>query len=514
MMSPKEEVSVTEPTGGAGRELNHVEYDDTEKHSADEKALDLAAHFLNGDHAYQYTEKEANAVKWKIDRHLMPVLFLTGMISAIDKTVISNAALYGMNKDLGISSHQFSWIGSIVAFGLLSMEWPVAFLIQRLPLSKLLPTAVVLWGLFTALIGAANNFSTIMALRFMLGMSEAAIFPSCQIYIVMMYKSHEQPIRISVYLAALSSLIVGPVSYGIGISTGSSIATWRLLYITFGGMTVVWGIITYFLLPDNPATWKVLSDREKYIAIHRVQSNQTGIENKTIKWYQVREAVFDPKTWVLFVYQVLIASYTGGLTTFASLIVNGFGFSQLETVLLGMPTGVFQTLSAFIYAYIATRKKNTRVITMMVTCLLPVMSTALIWQLPESNRSGRLAGYYLAYMFWGCYTVSASLPAMNTSGHSKKVSANAMTFVAYCVGTIIGPQYFQKSDNNGYIALMLSAAIAVPLAFSYMMICIWQNKRKDKAIAEGKFNFHESYGMDENLLDLTDKEKVMFRYQY
>jgi hypothetical protein len=45
--------------------LNHVEYDDTETHSADEKALDLAAHILNG---------KANAVKWKIDHHLMPVL--------------------------------------------------------------------------------------------------------------------------------------------------------------------------------------------------------------------------------------------------------------------------------------------------------------------------------------------------------------------------------------------------------------------------------------------------------
>jgi hypothetical protein len=92
-MSPKEEVCVIDTAGEAGTEkvvLNHVEYDDTEKHSADEKALDLAAHILNSDHAYRYTEKEANAVKWKIDRHLMPVLFLTGMISSIDKTVISN----------------------------------------------------------------------------------------------------------------------------------------------------------------------------------------------------------------------------------------------------------------------------------------------------------------------------------------------------------------------------------------------------------------------------------------
>jgi hypothetical protein len=92
-MSPKEEVCVIDTTGEAGTEkvvLNHVEYDDTEKHYADENALDLAVHVLNSDHAY-HTEKEANAVKWKIDGHLMPVLFLTGMISSIDKTVISNA---------------------------------------------------------------------------------------------------------------------------------------------------------------------------------------------------------------------------------------------------------------------------------------------------------------------------------------------------------------------------------------------------------------------------------------
>jgi hypothetical protein len=82
-MSPKEEVCVIDTAGEAGTVvLNHVEYNDTEKHSAVEKALDLAIHIFNSDHAYQYTEKEANAVKWKIDRHVMPVLFLTGMISS------------------------------------------------------------------------------------------------------------------------------------------------------------------------------------------------------------------------------------------------------------------------------------------------------------------------------------------------------------------------------------------------------------------------------------------------
>ena len=51
-------------------------------------------------HAYDYTEAEARAVRRKIDIRLMPVLFFTGMISAVDKIVVSNAALCGMTRDL------------------------------------------------------------------------------------------------------------------------------------------------------------------------------------------------------------------------------------------------------------------------------------------------------------------------------------------------------------------------------------------------------------------------------
>ncbi|KAG0653025.1 putative transporter [Hyphodiscus hymeniophilus] len=483
-----------------------------EKQVEDERYLDLSAHVL-ANHAYEYSDKEARAVRRKIDLHLMPVLFFTGMISAVDKIVVSNAALYGMTTDLHISQGSLSWIGAIVAFGLLCGEVPAAYLVQRLRLNILVPTMIVLWGTFTMLLGTAQNFQTIMALRFLLGFAESPIFPSCQIYCVMMYTAEEQPLRISIYLAALASLFVGPVSYGIGVSTGASIATWRLLFITMGGITVLWGLLTFWLLPANPATWRILSEKEKYVAIHRVQNNKTGIENKQIKWYQVREALMDPKTWVLFVYQILIASFTGGLTTFASLIVKGLGYGKLPSVLLGMPTGAMQTSSAVICAVVGVQAKNIRVLTMCVTCLVPLMATALVWKLPASNIHGRLAAYYLCYCFWGAYTLSASLPAQNTSGHSKKVTNNMLSFVAYSVGTIIGPFFFGHSYPQGYITLMCCASIAIPLAASYAFICIWQNKAKDKAVAEGKYD-HTTHVLAEGLLDITDREKKDFRYKY
>ncbi|KAG0652743.1 putative transporter [Hyphodiscus hymeniophilus] len=475
-------------------------------------ALDSSAQVL-ATTSYEYTESDAKAVRWKIDRRLMPVLLITGMLSAIDKIIISNAALYGLKKDLHLSSGQYSWVGSIVSFGNLVAEWPGAYCVHRYPLSKVMGIMVILWGVFACLTAAANNFSTLMALRFLLGFCEGPVFPGCEVYVVMFYKGKEQPLRIAIYLASIATLFIGPLSYGIGRSTGVGIETWKLLYITVGGVTLFWGIALFWLLPDNPATWKFLSEREKYIALDRVRENHTGVENKHIKWGQVREAFLDPKSWVLLCGQIMVCTFLGGLTNFAALIVNNLGFSPLQTVLLGMPTGCIQFFSSIALSYIGTIYPNTRCIVASLACLIPLAGTALIWKLPTSNKFGRLGVYYVIYLFWGSYTLSASLPAANTSGHSKKVTTYAMTFVGYTTGLIIGPQYFSKNFTHGYIALMCSAAAACVLFLLYALICIWQNKQKDKAVAAGKFD-NIQHNLSADLLDLTDTQKRDFRYIY
>jgi hypothetical protein len=60
---------------------------------------------------------------------------------------------------------------------------------------------------------------------------------------------------------------------------------------------------------------------------------------------------------------------------------------------------------------------------------------------------------------------------------------------------------------------MCCAAIAIPLAASYALICIWQNKAKERAIAEGRYD-HTTHVLAEGLLDITDREKKEFMYQY
>lgn len=57
-----------------------------------------------------------------------------------------------------------------------------------------------------------------------------------------------------------------------------------------------------------------MCDREKFVCLERIKSNNTGVEDKKIKWYQVRECFCDPKTWLLFVFGIAQNIPNGGVS--------------------------------------------------------------------------------------------------------------------------------------------------------------------------------------------------------
>ena len=128
----------------------------------------------------------------------------------------------------------------------------------------------------------------------------------------------------------------------------------------------------------------------------------------------------------------------GGLITFAAIIVSGLGYSALITTLLGIPTGVVATVWSWIMAGICRQFKNSRCAVIGIANLVTMVSAILMWKLPRSNKHGLLAAYYIFYTYWGPYIISTSLPMANVSGHSKKVTMNAIFFLSYCLGNIIG----------------------------------------------------------------------------
>ncbi|KAF4856965.1 putative transporter [Colletotrichum siamense] len=473
-----------------------------------------AAEFLRirQDSFGSYSAKESKVVLRKIDWRLLPLMWITTNLSAIDKIVISNAALYGMKPDLHLVGQEYSWVGSIFYFGFLLGEWPFGPVMQRLPLAKLLSSTILAWGALTVLMGAANNAAGIMTLRFLMGFFEAPLYPMMSIMTVMWYKKSEQPLRVTVWFTSLSSVITGIVSFGIG-HTHTAIASWRLLFIVLGGFTLLWGIVLFIFLPDSPTSCKFLDEREKFIAVDRMKDNMTGIHNPELKWYQVKEAFLDWKSWLIVAISILMNIPNGSLVTFAAQIVSGLGYPALQATLLGMPTGVVQTGSAFMVSGLVRITKNKRTTFGALFCLVPMACSVLIRRLPSDNKNGLLVSYYFFYFFWAAYPTIISLPLANTAGHTKKLTVNAMVFTSYCVANIIAPQLFLSSEAphyptgyNGILGCEIGAIVCMGL---YALGCYLENNRRDRlgpVVVEAE--------IEDMLDDRTDKEKPSFRYVY
>lgn len=87
---------------------------------------------------------------------------------------------------------------------------------------------------------------------------------------------------------------------------------------------------------------------------------------------------------------------SGGITTFGPLIVESFGFDQLNTILLNVPFGAVQLIATMGGAWLATFWKVKSPVLAML-CLPPIAGCCMLLNLPhdDSHKGPLLVGYYI-----------------------------------------------------------------------------------------------------------------------
>ena len=100
--------------------------------------------------------------------------------------------------------------------------------------------------------------------------------------------------------------------------------------------------------------------------IERVRANETGIQNKKYKAYQVLETVKDPVIWCYVMLQITSTLVIGGLGVFSNLIIASFGFSVLQTQLLNIAQGAV-TISVMIGAAALAQGSGQTILVMHVS---------------------------------------------------------------------------------------------------------------------------------------------------
>lgn len=131
-------------------------------------------------------------------------------------------------------------------------EYPSTFAMQKISISKWLSLNIFIWGGITMAQAGSQDFPSIAALRFLLGVFEACSTPAYLMLTTMWYKVDEQPIRIGFWstFLGLANAFGGLLAYGIGHIHGA-LESWRYLFLIIGAVSSLWGMIMYFTLAEN-----------------------------------------------------------------------------------------------------------------------------------------------------------------------------------------------------------------------------------------------------------------------
>lgn len=148
-------------------------------------------------------------------------------------------------------------------------------------------------------------------------------------------------------------------------------------------------------MPDSPVTARGLSQIERRQVVERLRGNQTGVENKHFKLYQVKELLLDIKTYLFFFIALVSSTPTGGISNFGTIIIKGFGYSTLVTTLLQVPYGAVITLVVLVTIYVNNKLKNKRCLLILISLLPNVAATFGLRYISEEHKVGRLMCYYM-----------------------------------------------------------------------------------------------------------------------
>jgi hypothetical protein len=122
----------------------------------------------------------------------------------------------------------------------------------------------------------------------------------------------------------------------------------------------------------------------------------------------------------------------------------------LQALLMQKPQGAAEIVFLTISAVAVTLIRSSRIIVMVLNTIVSVVGLALVWKLPGNDKVARMVGLTLAVVYAINLPISLSVVTCNVAGFSKKSVCSALVFISYCVGNIVGPQFFIQSQEPEY----------------------------------------------------------------
>ncbi len=203
---------------------------------------------------------------------------LLGIIHYIDRVCISKARPL-IQADLGFTDAQMGLVFSAFTLAYALFEIPGGWLGDKWGPRRVLLRIVMFWSVFTAATGYAWNFVSMLVCRFLFGMGEAGGFPNITKMFSIWLPQRERDVAQGItWLAARWGGALTPLL----VTWVLSFVTWRMTFLLFAGLGVIWVISFYSWFRDNPRDHPAVNASE--LALLKEAAENLGSEHVRIPW--------------------------------------------------------------------------------------------------------------------------------------------------------------------------------------------------------------------------------------
>jgi len=243
------------------------------------------------------------------------------VLTYLDRVCISRVQ-GDIQRDLGLSDVEMGAVFGAFMVGYALFEMPVGWLSDMWGTRKVILRIVLWWSFFTALTGGIFNFfpesrlwlplpwgwtavgwgfASMVLVRFLFGCGEAGVYPTLANVVRTWFPLPQRALAQGVILmsnrvgAAISPLVIGQLANRYG---------WRLAFVAFGLLGVVWSMVFARIFRERPAEHPGVDARE--LALIGTPSVASVHSGPRLPW---REALRSPTVWGMAVLYTLAISF-------------------------------------------------------------------------------------------------------------------------------------------------------------------------------------------------------------
>jgi ACS family tartrate transporter-like MFS transporter len=266
----------------------------------------------------------------KVYLRILPFAALTYFFCYLDRINVGFAALT-MNKDIGLDPAIYGMAAGAFFWGYVLFEVPSNIILEKVGARLWIARIMITWGLISGATALATGPYSFMAIRFLLALAEAGLFPGFVLYFTYWFPDrYRARINAGFTLALPVAVATGaPISTALlGLDGRWGLKGWQCMYLFEAIPTVLIGVAVFFYLTDkvNDAHW-LLPEERRWLS-DRIGGERQRIE--TQHGVSILQSFWDPKVLLLSLNYIGIVTASLGMLLFLPTIVKELGISNMQ----------------------------------------------------------------------------------------------------------------------------------------------------------------------------------------